>query len=48
MNWDVDHFVERVTKKSRSNLRAVEQVKGLLGKLLEQIVELKHPSQERE
>ena len=33
LNRDADQFIERVTRKSRSNLRATEQVKELPGKL---------------
>ena len=48
MNQDADQFIEGVTQKSRRDLRAAEQAKELLGKLPEQIVESKHPSQKRE
>jgi hypothetical protein len=48
LNNDSDRFVDRVTKKSRSDLRAAEQAKELLGKLSSRIIDSDHPSRRRE
>ena len=48
LNWDTDKFVDKVMQKSISDLRAIEQVKELLGKLSGQIIESKNPSQRGE
>ena len=48
LNNDSDRFVDRVTKKSRSDLRAAEQAKELLGKSSSRIIDSDHPSRRRE